>query len=463
MGKVLLVEDTPSLQLVYATVLQNAGHEVLAADNAAMGLELFEDHAPPVVLVDLMLPDRGGMELMTDFLTMRPEVRVVVITAHGSINKAVEAMRAGAHEFLVKPFDEARMLSAVDNALRDSAIARDRISPTSASAQVPRLIGRSPAMGQVYQKIRSVSGSMATVFISGESGTGKELCAQAIHDLSSRASKPFVPLNCGAIPPDLMESEVFGHLKGSFTGAIADKPGAAAAADGGTLFLDEVCEMAPNLQTKLLRFLQTSTIQPVGATMPQKVNVRILCATNRDPLTEVRRGRFREDLYYRLHVVPIHMPPLRERSQDVLEIARWALARFSEVEGKEFETLSREVEDLFLRLNWPGNVRQLLNVLRNVVVLNDGPLVTQDMLPADVHAEADNVTTLHPPRPANNAPSNLVGLIGKPFHEIERLVIEETISRMNGSVPKAARVLELSPSTIYRKREAWEKINKAAE
>jgi transcriptional regulator with PAS, ATPase and Fis domain len=298
---------------------------------------------------------------------------------------------------------------------------------------------------------------MATVFITGESGTGKELCALAVHAASPRAAGPFIALNCGAIPQDLLESEVFGHMKGSFTGAISDKPGAAAAADGGTLFLDEICEMAPALQTKLLRFLQTSTVVPVGATRPRKVNVRIICATNRDPLDAVRRGEFREDLYYRLFVVPLHMPPLRDRGEDVLEIAENALARFSREEGKPFDGLDGPVKALFRALPWPGNVRQVLNVIRNIVVLNEGGLVTLDMLPDTLDRQIDPA----PPRgiappPAPSALS-LDDLIGRPLAEIERAVIEATLARHGGSVPRAARVLELSPSTLYRKIEGWSK------
>ena len=228
-------------------------------------------------------------------------------------------------------------------------------------------IGASPAMQRVHATIRSVARSLATVFITGESGTGKELAALAVHHASPRAQGPFIALNCGAIPQDLLESEVFGHMKGSFTGAISDKPGAAQAADGGTLFLDEVCEMAPALQTKLLRFLQTSTVQPVGATRPHKVDVRIICATNQDPAEAVRLGLFREDLYYRLFVVPLHMPPLRERCDDVIEIAHAALERMSREEGRRFDGFAPEVLALFRAHSWPGNVRQLLNVIRNVV------------------------------------------------------------------------------------------------
>ena len=457
---ILLIEDMPSLQLVYKSVLMSAGHGVRVAGNAADGMAQFVETVPDVVLLDLVLPDRDGLDVMHDMLALHPETAVIVITANGSINKAVEAMRAGAHEFLVKPFDEQRFLGAVENAAADRAARRPAAVavPKLAAPALPNIngafIGSSDAMNRIHAKIRSVARSMATVFITGESGTGKELCALAVHDNSNRAQGPFIALNCGAIPQDLLESEVFGHMKGSFTGAISDKPGAATAADGGTLFLDEICEMAPALQTKLLRFLQTSTVQPVGATRPRKVNVRIVCATNVDPLEAVRRGQFREDLYYRLYVVPIHMPPLRERGEDVIEIAETALARFAEEEGRHFDGLSPEVRTLFRKHPWPGNVRQLLNVIRNVVVLNDGGIVTKPMLPSDL--EAGDSAEISAQRGAANAPS-LDALIGKTMAEIEQTVIEATLAHHGGSVPKAARVLDISPSTLYRKIEGWAK------
>jgi DNA-binding NtrC family response regulator len=268
-----------------------------------------------------------------------------------------------------------------------------------------------------------------------------------------------VPLNCAAIPRDLLESEVFGHLKGAFTGALSDKPGAAAVADGGTLFLDEICEMDLSLQTKLLRFLQTSTIQPVGSARPVPVDVRIVCATNRDPLEEVRRGRFREDLYYRLHVVPIHMPPLRSRAEDIMDIAEESLGAFAAEEGKAFTGFDAEVAAILTSRPWPGNVRQLLNVIRNIVVLHDGPVVTADMLPSDaVHdVPGPGVAPLPGPRsvPGPTTRERVAFLVGTPLADVERELIEATIDHCEGSIPRAARMLALSPSTIYRKLETW--------
>jgi two-component system, repressor protein LuxO len=258
---------------------------------------------------------------------------------------------------------------------------------------------------------------------------------------------------------------VFGHLRGSFTGAISDKPGAAAAADGGTLFLDEICEMDLNLQTKMLRFLQTSTITPVGATRPRKIDVRIICATNRNPLDEVRAGRFREDLYYRLHVVPIHMPPLRERGEDVIEIAERLLVGMAREEGRGFQGLSPQVRDIFRALPWPGNVRQLINVLRNVVVLNDGPVVEATMLPTELQGAFSPL----PMGDGQGATGRVVGgqgsldiLTGRTLAEIERYAIEAALVRHGGSVPRAALELDVSPSTLYRKREAWLRADSAS-
>jgi len=457
---ILLIEDTPSLQMIYKAALTRADFTVECCSTAAEGMAAFHRLKSSVVLLDLMLPDRAGLDVMQDLLTSDPRTCVIVITANGSINKAVEMMRAGAHEFLVKPFDDQRLIAAIENARR---ALHHRPKSAQADTKVPVLppfIGRSPAMLAVYDKIRSVAGSMATVFVTGESGTGKELCAEAVHQSSARSGGPFVALNCGAIPVDLLESEVFGHLRGSFTGAISDKLGAAAAADGGTLFLDEICEMDLNLQTKLLRFLQTSTITPVGATKPRKVNVRIICATNRSPLEEVRHGRFREDLYYRLHVVPIHLPPLRDRDDDVNEIADALVVQMAREEGHEFTGLSPRVRELFRNMPWPGNVRQLINVLRNVVVLNSGPQVTPEMLPPDLLSERPGPTAQTPDATAGR--SALGDLAGRTLAQIERIVIEDTLSRHNGSVPKSARELDVSASTLYRKLDAWAKAEQTS-
>lgn len=463
---ILLVEDTQSLAMVYKAVLQKAGYPIDSVNSVAEARAAIFNNEYRTVLLDLMLPDGDGMDVIADILAKNFLSKVIVITANGSINRAIEAMRKGAFDFLVKPFDEARLLAAVKNAEK-AFLESDQLAgtPRKKSRRFTRFIGNSEPMVEIYRMIDSIARSSATVFITGESGTGKEITAQSIHEASGRANGPFVPLNCGAIPADLLESEVFGHLKGSFTGAIADKKGAAAMASGGTLFLDEICEMDLALQTKLLRFLETSSIQPVGATAPIAIDVRILCATNRNPEEEVRKGRFREDLYYRLHVVPIHMPPLRERRQDILQIATSKLADYAAEEGKKFTGFSDEVKEILFSLGWPGNVRQLLNVLRNIVVLNDGTTVTSAMLPAEVQqmqnlkgvtgvTEITELLDNIAPK-SDKYSAEIAGFLGKSLAEMEREFVEATIVFCEGSVPQAAHILDVSPSTIYRKREAW--------
>ncbi|MEM7743635.1 MAG: sigma-54 dependent transcriptional regulator [Pseudomonadota bacterium] len=477
---ILLVEDTPSLSMVYRAALERSGLKVTPVYRARDARAVFRESANRIVLLDLMLPDGDGLDILREINRHHADTKVIVITANGSINRAVQAMRGGAFDFLVKPFDDRRLLSAVENAVRSLEIEAKEPAAVTVQAE-PRglgtFVGSSPQMQQIYQVIQNIARSTATVFITGESGTGKEIAAQQIHSHSNRRSGPFVPINCGAIPRGLLESEVFGHLKGSFTGAISDKLGAAAAADGGTLFLDEICEMDLALQTKLLRFLQTSMIQPVGAVEARKVDVRIVCATNREPLAEVQAGRFREDLFYRLHVVPIELPPLRERGADVIEIAETLLARFSAEEGKGFRRIDSTARELLRDFDWPGNVRQLENVLRNAIVLNEGETLTASMLPRALMADAKAMRPRPPSHVANGhippdlinacgAPADvdqdrvedmLKGLVGATLAEVEREFIEVTIRQCDGSIPRAARILDVSPSTLYRKREAWER------
>ncbi|MFN3613909.1 MAG: sigma-54-dependent transcriptional regulator [Rubrimonas sp.] len=450
-GDVLLVEDAPSLAHLYAALLRRAGHAVDVAGTAAEAEESHQRRRYGVVLMDLMLPDGDGLEVLGRMRRRDPDLAAIVITANGSINRAVEAIRAGARDFLVKPLDETRLLRAVA-AARASAQGGPGGAGISREDGLGGLIGSSPGIEEIRSMIREVARSSATVFVTGESGTGKEVCAHALHALSNRRAGPFVALNCGAIPRDLLESEVFGHLKGSFTGAIADKVGAAAAASGGTLFLDEICEMDVELQTKMLRFLQSSTIQPVGATAARKVDVRIVCATNRDPEAEVAAGRFRSDLFYRLYVVPIHLPPLRERGEDVIEIAEALLAQFAREEGRRLKGFDPAARAALLRYSWPGNVRELQNVLRNIAVLRDGELVTAEMLPERMRRGPAR------PRAAAAAPmaadyeSAIAALVGHRLDDVERDLIEATIAACDGSVPRAARQLDVSPSTLYRRR-----------
>ena len=325
-------------------------------------------------------------------------------------------------------------------------------------------IGSSLKMQAVYRIIESAASSDATVFVSGESGTGKEVCAEAIHRLSPRNDGPFVPVNCAAIPRDLIESELFGHVKGAFTGAVSNRTGAAMLANGGTLFLDEICEMDVDIQAKLLRFVQTRKIQRVGRSEQETVDVRIVCATNRDAMAEVSAGRFREDLFYRLHVIPIDLPPLRERGTDVVQLAEAFLRQTAAAEGKRFAGLSPEAAHLFLDYGWPGNVRELQNVVHRIVVLNDAEFVGPEMVP-DSMLSGSTATEETPPLPVDpaadeqpspiSAPATMGDPDVLPLAEVERTAIEQAIERSGGNVRLAASRLGIAPATIYRKLAAW--------
>ena len=389
------------------------------------------------------------------------------MTAYGSIDIAVESMRLGAFDFLIKPFTAERLAVTLENALEHRRLTRivETYKSNYERDQCCGFDGSSLAMQTVYRIIECAAVSKATVFISGESGTGKEICAEAIHALSGRKDGPLIPFNCAAIPSELMESEIFGHVKGAFTGAVSERAGAAKRADGGTLFLDEICEMEASLQTKLLRFLQTRSFNRVGGDKLEKVDVRFVCATNRDPWEEVLAGRFREDLFYRLNVVPIHMPPLRDREDDVLALAGKFLADFTAEEGKEFTGFSPRVDSVFRAYPWPGNVRQLQNVVHNMVVLNEGGLIDVDMLPSPLGEYASDEGTGAVPSPR---PSPAPGKEGEPERKIqslaetEKAAIERAIRLCGGNIPQAAARLGISASTIYRKRASWEGGKNAA-
>jgi two-component system, repressor protein LuxO len=456
--KILIVEDTPSMAELYAAFLDGCGYEIGFAETGRAALAAIHADLPEVVLLDIHLPDISGLEILKAIQAEQLPCACIVITAHGTINVAVEAMQGGARDFLVKPFSKDRLVVTVRNVAQHASLQRivESLKDDYGRSGYYGMIGSSLPMQAVYRTIDSVGPSRATVFITGESGTGKELCAEAVHRCSPRRDKEFVAINCAAIPRDLMESEIFGHVKGAFTGAATDREGAARRADGGTLFLDEICEMDLDLQTKLLRFVQTGMVQKVGGDRTEKVDVRFICATNRDPWVEVEAGRFREDLYYRLHVIPISLPPLRSRDADVIEIAREILSRLAKEEGKQFGGFTAEAEARLLGFHWPGNVRQLQNVLRNVVVLNDAPLVEVRMLPETLMKGMPPIggNAAVPSVPRVEEVLSEDGI--RPLWISEKETIEAAIAACGGNVPRAAARLEISASTIYRKKMAWD-------
>ncbi|NRB39076.1 MAG: sigma-54-dependent Fis family transcriptional regulator [Pseudomonadales bacterium] len=474
-SKVLLIEDSLTLATVYQEYLSDEMMNITAVESGSDALKQLSTSAFDLVLLDLNLPDMHGLDILAYMQKQGIEVQVVIMTAHGSVDIAVDAMRFGVFDFLTKPFDAKRLLVTVRNALKQAQLHAlvDNYREHYDREDFHGFIGASLPMQGVYRIIESAAPSTATVFITGESGTGKELCAEAIHKQSPRKNKAFIALNCAAIPKDLMESEIFGHVKGAFTGALNQRDGAASLADGGTLFLDELCEMDLDLQSKILRFIQTGTFNKVGSSKPEKVDVRFVCATNRDPLKEVEQGRFREDLYYRLHVIPITLPPLRQRDNDILIIAQRFLDQYSKEENKAFKKFDAGCKQQILQYDWPGNIRQLQNVIRNLVVLNDVEVVSTDILPPPLNQQlAQRIvsTVAHESTPLHSSSSMvsqnsvqhvvdnaaILNIDIQPLLEVERQAIEQAIAFCDGNIPRAAALLEVSPSTIYRKKQAWD-------
>ena len=450
-ARILIVEDMPTLSETYAAYLRADGHVIDTALSGRAALSILDVHIPDIIILDVNLPDMNGLEILRHVRQRNIAVEVLIITGQASVNLAIEAMKGGAADFVMKPLSADRLRMSVKEATGRCVSNEEDINTKAETSEISvNILGRSAAMQSVYRVIECVAAAPnANVFITGESGTGKELCADAVHRLSKLRSGPFVALNCSAIPRDLLESEIFGHVKGAFTGATSDRKGAALLADRGTLFLDEICEMDISLQAKLLRFLQTKSVQRLGEDKPQPTDVRIICATNRDPLAEVAAGRFREDLYYRLYVVPLELPPLRKRGDDVLLIARQFLAEYSHEAGKSFQGLSSEVERIFLDYRWPGNIRQLQNVIRNIVVLAQGPWVEKHMLPPELQGPLIMAPETTPEFHLSVLDVHDHDIL--PLEDVIQRTIEAAIRRNDGSIPRAAATLRVSPSTIYRR------------
>ena len=464
---ILIVEDSASMAGLLRNLLESEGYRVDHVECGVSALRRIATTPPPVMLLDLGLPDMSGEEILETVRHHAQEIEIVVVTGESSLGRAIEVMRAGARDFLVKPVNKELLLSAVRNALSNREL-RTQITHLKSSVTeggFHGFVGSSTIMQPVYKIIRNVAKSKATVFITGESGTGKEVAAEALHKESDRHSGPFVALNCGAIPKDLLESELFGHVKGAFTGATTHREGAAGKANKGTLFLDEICEMPLSMQVKLLRFVQTSSFQKLGSAETCRVDVRLVCATNRNPSDEVKEGRFREDLYYRLYVVPLELPPLRARGEDILEIGRSFLRSFAKEEGRSFQDFAPEAAQILMHQAWPGNVRQLQNVIRNVVVLHDDELVRPDMLPAPLLACSATGIVDRPGLSGSEAnlvvtsavPATIVeeDAVIRPLWLEEKMMIERAINLCQGNIQDAAKQLDISPSTIYRKKTGW--------
>jgi len=451
---VVVVDADPGQRRALVDAISERADGRFAASGCAStdeALAVIADRRDAVMIADL--ETIGGAERLRGM----SRVRLIATSANGSLNTAIAAVKGGAVDFLPKPIGAKTLMERLEAAVSgwprptETAPAPDT---GGIETDFAGFVGRSPVMLAVYDQVRRMAPSRAPVVITGESGTGKELCAEAIHTFAGAEGRPFVAINCGAIPRDLMESEIFGHVRGAFTGAQESRAGAAERADGGTLFLDEIAEMDLALQTKLLRFLQSGVVQRVGGSDSKHVDVRIVCATNRDPYAEVEAGRFRADLFYRLHVLPIHLAPLRERRDDVPRLAHAFLTHYADEEGRSFRGFDKEAGERLLTYAWPGNVRQLANVIRRIVVLCDGVEVSLAMLQEAIARPPEapgSTAAAGASEDAMPAPAATPG----PLWQQERRIIETALAVHGGNIARAAAALEISPSTIYRKRQSW--------
>ena len=444
----MLVEDTPSLQMLYRTVLRKAGYPAVCASTGEDALEQFATHKPKVVLLDLMLPDRDGLSVMSDMLRQQPGTRVIVISANGAISNAVEATRRGAHDFLVKPLGDTRLVGAVASAMSDCRREAQRLTPVPTdllTAGDGVFQGNSAAIVRVRAQVEAVAGSMAPVVIQGESGTGRFACAELIHASSPRARERLVTVNCRGVTP--------GHLWDELFGKGGDAPrtrGALARALGGSLLLLEPQDMPAEVQAGLLQVLREGQFPTGTGDDAQAFDFRLISVVQNDLFEAQRAGRMCEDLCYRLAVLSIDMPPLRDRIDDIGLLTEQYLKSVAQQEGKAFERLAPDVVPALAAREWRGNLRELTNVLRQAIVLNDGQELTGSMLP---HAPAGKA---QPAQPQDSTLPVLDALAGLTMAEIERKVIEAAIERHGGSIPQAARELDIAPSTIYRKRDVWD-------
>jgi two-component system response regulator PilR (NtrC family) len=442
-GSVLVVDDERSMREFLAIFLKRAGHQVAVAASGKEGLERLMTAAPDVLITDLKMPGSvGGLELLAAVKEQRLETEVIVVTAYASPDTAIAAMRQGAYDYLTKPFKlddvnavlsramEKRALVLANAALREQVSGRYRLGS---------LLGKSPAMQRLFELIGKIQSTRTSVLITGESGTGKELVARALHSEGVRADKPFVAVNCGAIPDELMESELFGHVKGAFTGAVSDKPGLFHEAEGGTLFLDEIGELSLGMQVKLLRVLQERTVKPVGGTQESDIDVRIIAATNRELEAEVSRGAFRSDLYYRLNVIELRLPPLRQRREDIPLLIEHFLRRFSTEQGRPGLHLTPEALRALQDYDYPGNVRELENLIERAVTLSSGKEIGVESLPVLRTAPALGT------READVLAIPEEGIdLDRLLHDYERRLIERALEQTGGVRKRAAQILGIT-------------------
>ena len=445
--RVLVADDEESSRSSLVLLLSTLGYEVAEAENGDEAIERARSFEPAVVIADLVMPGTDGLGVLEVVRTELPHAATILLTGHASIETAVAAMRAGAYDYMTKPVDPRRLQALLDKAIEKSDVARE-VTVLRRQLQQVRgmglLLGTSPSMREIYRLIDQAAPTSAPVLITGETGTGKELVARTIHDLSPRAKQPFVAVNCSAIPETLLESELFGHEKGAFTGAMERRAGYFELADAGTIFLDEITEMSPSLQAKYLRTLQDNAVRRLGGKAEVRVDVRIIAATNRDPLQAVKDGTFREDLYYRLNVLNIALPPLRQRREDLPLLVEAFIKEFNDKYDKSVKGLDDEALRLITQHDWPGNVRELRSTIERVIVQSTGDRISAAQLPFGLPA----------PEPTER-PDVVVLPVGTKLERAERELILRTLEANHRNKTRAAAVLGVTPKTLHNKLQRY--------
>lgn len=448
-ANILVVEDEELMRSILRQLLSNAGYQVLTADSAESALEIFAASDVALTLTDIKMQGLDGLELLDRIKAIDDEAIVIIMTAFSSVDSAIAALRKGAYDYITKPFVNEDLLQTIKNAIRQRELFRENRNlrrELDKQSGFTEIIGTSPALQSVFRLIEKVAATNANILIQGESGTGKELAARAIHRYSGRSAKPFVAINCGALPETLLESELFGYVKGAFTDAKTDKKGLFRASDGGTLFLDEIGEISQSLQVKLLRALQEHEIMPVGANSPIKFDARIIAATNRNLEEEVSKGAFREDLFYRLNVIEIFIPPLRERREDIPLLAKHFASRIAREQNAAEKQLSKEALTMLINYNWQGNIRELQNAIERAFILS-GEEIDAESLPPRIKQNAPHTFEMRDPdglRPT--------------LEEVERRYILDILQTANQDKNRAAEILGIDLSTLYRKLKRYDEI-----
>jgi DNA-binding NtrC family response regulator len=451
--RVLVVDDEQSLRKVLAATLQREGYEVQVASDGEEAIAALDRDGADVVVTDLVMPRMDGLSLLRKVVARHPDVPVIVVTAHGKVDSAVEAMKAGAFDFVTKPFEHAELKTIIAKAARQSDLNARNVVPEEPAQEGRRyteIIGRGQRMIELQLIISKVADAPSTVLIQGESGTGKELVATALHEKSSRREKPFIKINCAAIPRELVEAELFGFERGAFTGAVQSKPGRFELADGGTLFLDEIGEIPLEMQVKLLRAIQESSFERVGGVRTTTVEVRLVAATSRDLTKEIAAGRFREDLFYRLNVVPVFLPPLRERREDIPLLVEHFRQKYNARLKKSVERVEDDALAALAGYTWPGNIRELENVLERTILFAEGPVIRAADLPASLRQTqppAEGAPAFSPP----SAPGPLKEIVREQVQAIERDLIVRGLEVTGNNVTRTAKLLKISRKSLQMK------------